>query len=61
MNRDFTSIGGAPDVEILAWFGDAKLVKTLGGRLEIRGGNERERAEAQAWIEQFLRPHLLSR
>lgn len=46
----------APALEqTLAVFGNARLVKKLDGKLEIRGGSECERSEAQRWVEMFLK------
>jgi hypothetical protein len=42
--------------QVLAIFGEARLVRTLDGRLELRGGSHRDREEAQEWIERFMRP-----
>ena len=42
--------------QVLAIFGDARLVRKLDGRMELRGGSDRDREEAQQWIERFMRP-----
>lgn len=39
---------------ILARFGQAQLVVTAEGRLELRGGSEADFAEAREWISLFL-------
>jgi hypothetical protein len=40
--------------EVIAIFGDAKLVKTVGQKYELRGGSAEDRAEAKEWISMFL-------
>jgi hypothetical protein len=42
------------DGEIVAAFGNARLVKRLDYRFELLGGSERDRAEAREWISLFL-------
>ena len=41
--------------EIMAYFGQARLVKYLDGRLELVGGSEEDRKAARKWIGFFLR------
>jgi hypothetical protein len=41
-------------VEEIAGFGDARIVKDLKGRIEIRGGTDDERAQAACWMRRFL-------
>ena len=45
----------APEEELIAQFGEARLVKLLDGTLELKGGSEEDRAEAQEWVAAFLR------
>jgi hypothetical protein len=40
--------------ETIATFGDARMVRDLGGRLEIVGGTEEDRREAREWASRFL-------
>jgi hypothetical protein len=40
--------------EVIAIFGDAKLVKTLGQKYELRGGSAEDHTEAKEWISMFL-------
>jgi len=40
--------------EIIAFFGGAKLVKTIDCKYELRGGSAADRAEAQEWISLFF-------
>jgi hypothetical protein len=42
------------DGEVLAYFGQARLIKYLDGRLELRGGSKDDRAEAREWISLFF-------
>jgi hypothetical protein len=42
--------------QVLAIFGEARLVRTLDGQLELRGGSDQNREDAQRWIERFMRP-----
>jgi hypothetical protein len=39
--------------EVIASFGQAKLVKSLDGRYELRGGSKDDRLEAREWISMF--------
>ena len=41
--------------EVLAIFGQARLIRKLDGRLELRGGSEKDRAEAREWMDTFMR------
>ena len=40
--------------EVLAVFGDARLVKLVCGRLELRGGTPNDRVAAKEWISLFM-------
>ena len=40
--------------ELIASFGAARLVRTLAGRLELRGGTHEEREQARWWMRTFL-------
>jgi hypothetical protein len=40
--------------ELIASFGAARLVKTLAGKLELRGGTKEEREQAWEWVQTFL-------
>lgn len=40
--------------EVMATFGGAQIIKYLDGKLEIKGGTEGEKAQAHAWMKQFL-------
>ncbi len=43
-----------PREDIVAGFGQACLVKTPEGKLEIRGGTPEEQAQARKWQAMFL-------
>ena len=43
------------DHELIAFFGAARLVRTLAGGLELQGGTEAARKEARWWVRTFLR------
>lgn len=56
MNRHLRRYAqSAPEPEVIAVFGEAKLVRQMNRRLEIRGGTEAERAQARNWAARFLR------
>jgi hypothetical protein len=40
--------------EIMARFGEAKLVKKLSGKIELVGGTDADRAAAREWTSLFL-------
>jgi hypothetical protein len=40
--------------KVVASWGQAKLVKYLDGKTELRGGSAQDRAEAREWISMFL-------
>ena len=40
--------------EIMARFGEARLIKKLTGKIELVGGTEADRAAAREWISMFL-------
>ena len=39
--------------EVVAAFGQAQLVRSLDGKLELRGGTPEERQQAQEWVSKF--------
>jgi hypothetical protein len=41
------------EVEVIAVWGGAKLVKYLDGKLELRGGSKEDHADAREWISMF--------
>ncbi len=43
------------DGEVIAYFGDAKLINRLDGKLELRGGTDEDRAKARKWMSMFMR------
>jgi hypothetical protein len=40
--------------ETIASFGEAKLIKFLDGRLELKGGSKEDRDAAHEWISLFM-------
>jgi hypothetical protein len=42
------------NVEVIAAFGHARLIKTFGGKYELVGGSGDERSEAREWISLFM-------
>jgi len=39
--------------EVVAYFGQARLIKLLDGKLELHGGSDGDRAEAREWMSLF--------
>jgi hypothetical protein len=39
--------------ELIASWGEARLIKYLDGHVELRGGSNQDRAEAREWISMF--------
>ena len=39
--------------EVVAYFGQAQLIKFLDGKVELRGGSDQDRAEAREWMSLF--------
>ena len=39
--------------EVVASWGEAKLIKYLSGKSELKGGSEQDQAEARDWIARF--------
>jgi hypothetical protein len=40
--------------EMIASWGQARLIKYLDGKLELKGGSKEDRIEAREWISMFL-------
>ena len=40
--------------EVIASWGQARLIKYLDGKLELKGGSKDDRIEAREWISMFL-------
>ncbi len=49
------------EVQVVATFGAARVVRLRGGRTEIRGGGRLEQAEAREWASMFCHEALLGR
>jgi hypothetical protein len=39
--------------EVMASWGEARLIKYLDGKTELRGGSDQDRAEAREWMSLF--------
>jgi hypothetical protein len=46
--------------ELIASWGDARLIKFLDGKYELRGGSDQDRAEAREWISTFMHEGLVA-
>ncbi len=46
--------GFGSEGELVAFFGQAKLVRRLDSRFELRGGSKEDRITAREWISLFL-------
>jgi hypothetical protein len=42
------------DGEVLATFGQARLIKKLDGKYELRGGSKEDLVAAREWISMFM-------
>ena len=40
--------------EVLAYFGEARLIRYVDGTMELRGGSKEDRSEAREWISLFF-------
>jgi hypothetical protein len=45
---------------VIALFGDAKLVKTIDSKYELRGGSKGDRTAAQEWVSLFMHEMVLT-
>jgi len=45
--------------EVIAYFGQAKLVKRLDSKFELRGGSREDRTAAKEWISLFMHEVVL--
>jgi hypothetical protein len=50
---------GRTEAEVIAIFGQARLVKRLDGKLELVGGSADDHAEAREWVSMFLHEALI--
>jgi hypothetical protein len=46
--------------ELIAFFGDAKLVKTNDCRYELHGGSNEDRIAAKEWVSMFMHEAVLA-
>jgi hypothetical protein len=51
--RGFFALQKFNELEEMAGFGGASIMKDLSGRLHIRGGTEAERQQALDWLQRF--------
>ncbi len=49
---------GNAEIEVVAVFGGSRVVRLRNGRLEIRGGDAPDRAEAKEWTSFFCHEAL---
>ena len=52
--RDFFPGSTGNQTEVVATFGQAKLMKNLDGKLELIGGSKDDRLAAHEWISLFM-------
>ncbi len=45
---------GRRDGRLIAYFGDARLLRAQAGSLEVKGGTETDHADAWKWAQRFL-------
>ena len=53
MKVNFFGLDADAEREVLAVFGEARLVKLICGRLELRGGSAADQVAAKEWISLF--------
>jgi hypothetical protein len=46
--------------EVIARFGDARLLRFLDGKIELRGGSNEDQAAARKWMSMFWREAVVS-
>jgi hypothetical protein len=46
--------------EVITLFGDAKPVKIIDSKYELRGGSNGDRIAAQEWVSMFMREMVLT-
>jgi hypothetical protein len=54
MRRRSNSQYTQTEAEVLAVFGDAKLMKHMNGKVELRGGTAEDQRAAREWVEKFM-------
>ena len=47
------------DGEVIASWGEAKLIKRMDGKLELKGGSKEEHGEAKEWLSLFWHEALV--
>jgi len=59
MKSNIYSAGPKAEDEIVAYFGNAKLVRLLDCSFALRGGSNEDQSKARAWISMFLHGAVL--
>ncbi len=54
MNRLLTMMGGRDREEVVAVFGQGRLVQLSRVRVELRGGSRADEIEARSWVALFM-------
>jgi hypothetical protein len=57
LNQVFSGLLG--DGELIAFFGEARLIKRLDRKFELRGGSPEDRCAAREWISLFMHEVVL--
>jgi hypothetical protein len=52
--KDYFPVSSEREAEVIAFFGQAKLVRTIDFRYELRGGSPDDRISAREWISLFF-------
>ena len=56
MRKRFYDIDARPAEELIASFGEARILRTRDDKFQIRGGSPEEQARARKWMAMFLAP-----
>ena len=52
--ENYLSDSSQREAEVIAFFGEAKLVRTIDFKYELRGGSQDDRISAREWISLFF-------
>ncbi len=52
--KNYVSSSNEREAEVIAFFGNAKLVRTIDFKYELRGGSQDDRISAREWISLFF-------
>jgi hypothetical protein len=58
LNQVFSGLAG--NGEIIAYFGQARLIKRLDSKFELRGGSAEDHCAAREWISLFMHEVVLA-